>query len=545
MSSGVEAFEDERYELAVSGCRQHETGRMDNGSSSLTRQPGLGYEAVQWVHPRASHGPLASSASASTTSGSVACTSAPFIQKLGEARFSSVSQPRISSSTSWRSPSQVVYIKHEYNVGLVSNLAQLVDVVPPRLLFHLAAPDRDTANRMSSMAVVDVSHASDESVGLDAIIASLRRGSRGKGWADRIGGGKVGEIDWGWMVGVRIICAADFVMRQYLRETPVTASRAKDVVEHLCHRENKIRRENAGKATSETAANLIRYSWGREEGSTRVTRVSIGLYPYPYPSKPVPVVAGTGYPCVRVRVHTGVAASYGFGGFARVARLWYASVGVVVAVRTVAVGGTSSPSPSPREIGSGGDSRQRLGLRVDDYERIDDCGRVIVRVILEHRGEEMPVNRVNVKVGVSKWDFRYASQREMARHHAASEQRGECSPRVTAFGSDPSFKEYTLPSGECEKYHLHRIRDATPGIEGRPGAKKRGRGRGGNAGVGVNMTDGPGDDAATETVGRDSVSAQGDVRLVLQLVRASELYVKGVAKSSCRSLSLLSISIGN
>ncbi|KAH9023616.1 hypothetical protein EDB85DRAFT_2277835 [Lactarius pseudohatsudake] len=165
MSSGVEAFEDEKYELGVSGCRQHETGRMDNGSSSLTRQPGLGYEAVQWVHPRASHGPLASSASASTTSGSVVVHLLHLSKNL----------------------EKVVYIKHEYNVGLVSNLAQLVDVVPPRLLFHLAAPDRDTANRMSSMAVVDVSHASDESVGLDAIIASLRRGSRGKGWADRIG----------------------------------------------------------------------------------------------------------------------------------------------------------------------------------------------------------------------------------------------------------------------------------------------------------------------------------------------------------------------
>ncbi|KAH9021797.1 hypothetical protein EDB85DRAFT_1999333, partial [Lactarius pseudohatsudake] len=90
----------------------------------------------------------------------------------------SVSQLRISSPTSWRGPSQVVHIKHEHNVGLVGNLAQLADVVSTRLLFHLAAPDRDTANGMSCMAVVDVSHASDGSVGLDAIIASLRRGSR-------------------------------------------------------------------------------------------------------------------------------------------------------------------------------------------------------------------------------------------------------------------------------------------------------------------------------------------------------------------------------
>ena len=52
------------------------------------------------------------------------------------------------------------------------------------------------------------------------------------------------------------------------------------------------------------------------------------------------------------------------------------------------------------EIGSGGNSRQRLGLRVDDYKRIDNCGRLIIRVILEHRGEEMLVNWVNVKVGV-------------------------------------------------------------------------------------------------------------------------------------------------
>ncbi|KAH8979024.1 hypothetical protein EDB83DRAFT_2327240 [Lactarius deliciosus] len=52
------------------------------------------------------------------------------------------------------------------------------------------------------------------------------------------------------------------------------------------------------------------------------------------------------------------------------------------------------------EIGSGGNSHQRLGLRVDDYKRIDNCGQVIVRVILEHCGEEMPVNWVNVKVGV-------------------------------------------------------------------------------------------------------------------------------------------------
>ncbi|KAH9160116.1 hypothetical protein EDB89DRAFT_2236137 [Lactarius sanguifluus] len=106
-------------------------------------------------------------------------------------RFSSVSQLRISSSTSWHGPSQVVHIKHEHNVGLVGNLVQPTDVVPSRLLFRHVALDRDTANRMSCMAMVDVSHASDESVGSGAIIASLCRGSRGEGWADRTGGGKV------------------------------------------------------------------------------------------------------------------------------------------------------------------------------------------------------------------------------------------------------------------------------------------------------------------------------------------------------------------
>ncbi|KAH9165321.1 hypothetical protein EDB89DRAFT_1911497 [Lactarius sanguifluus] len=109
-----------------------------------------------------------------------------------------------ASSTSWRGPSQVVHIKHEQNVGLVGNLAQLAYVVPTRLLFHLAAPDRDTAERISCMAVVDVSHASDESVGSGAIIASLCRGSRGEGWADRIGGGKVG-CEKGWRVEPAVV----------------------------------------------------------------------------------------------------------------------------------------------------------------------------------------------------------------------------------------------------------------------------------------------------------------------------------------------------
>ncbi|KAH9018006.1 hypothetical protein EDB85DRAFT_2154782 [Lactarius pseudohatsudake] len=108
-------------------------------------------------------------------------------------RFSSVSQLHIYSSTSWRGPSQVVHLKHEHNVGLVANLVQLADVVPPRLLFHLAAPDRDTANRMSCMVVVDVGHVSDQSMGSDAIIESSFPGSHGEGWEDRIGSGKVSE----------------------------------------------------------------------------------------------------------------------------------------------------------------------------------------------------------------------------------------------------------------------------------------------------------------------------------------------------------------
>ncbi|KAH9013362.1 hypothetical protein EDB85DRAFT_2280924 [Lactarius pseudohatsudake] len=189
MSLGVEAFEDERYELAVSGCRhERKTGRIDNGSASLTRQPGLGYEAVQWlVHL------LHLSKNLEKVGGWRQTTTHHFDEHEHEP-LSSVSQLRISSSTSWRGPSQVVHIKHEHNVGLVGNLAQLVDVVPPRLLFHLATPNRDTANRMLCMAVVDVSHASDESVGSGAVIASLCRGSRGEGWADRIGAGKVGEV---------------------------------------------------------------------------------------------------------------------------------------------------------------------------------------------------------------------------------------------------------------------------------------------------------------------------------------------------------------
>ncbi|KAH9021784.1 hypothetical protein EDB85DRAFT_1998909, partial [Lactarius pseudohatsudake] len=155
-----------------------------NGSASLTRRPGLGYEA----------GPLASSASASTTSGSVAYIRLRTIfMNTNTSRFFSVSQLHIYSSTSWRGPSQVVHIKHEHNVGLVANLVQLADVVPPRLLFHLAAPDRDIANRMSCMAVVGVSHASDERVGSDTIIESSFPGSRGEGWEDRISSGKVSE----------------------------------------------------------------------------------------------------------------------------------------------------------------------------------------------------------------------------------------------------------------------------------------------------------------------------------------------------------------
>ncbi|KAH9172277.1 hypothetical protein EDB89DRAFT_1906275 [Lactarius sanguifluus] len=39
------------------------------------------------------------------------------------------------------------------------------------------------------------------------------------------------------------------------------------------------------------------------------------LNPYLYPSKPVPVVAGTGNPCIRVRVQTGEATDRGFDGY--------------------------------------------------------------------------------------------------------------------------------------------------------------------------------------------------------------------------------------
>ncbi|KAH9012406.1 hypothetical protein EDB83DRAFT_2556920 [Lactarius deliciosus] len=125
MSSGVEAFEDERYELAV---------------FKYFRIRSL---YICFVNPK--------------------------------------------TWRSWCGPSQVVYIKHKHSVGLVGNLAELADVVPPRLLFHLAIPDRDTAKRISCMAVVDVSYASDESVGSGAIIASLYRGSRGEGWEDQMG----------------------------------------------------------------------------------------------------------------------------------------------------------------------------------------------------------------------------------------------------------------------------------------------------------------------------------------------------------------------
>ena len=101
------------------------------------------------------------------------------------------------------------------------------------------------------------------------------------------------------------------------------------------------------------------------------------------------------------------------------------------------------------EVGSGGDSRQRLTLRIDDYKRIDHRGRVVIRVVLEHRGEKMPVNRMKVKVGISEWRFRYATTNRSA---CGIRVEGQHPPGVTAVDSDPSLKEYTLPSGECEKY---------------------------------------------------------------------------------------------
>jgi hypothetical protein len=55
------------------------------------------------------------------------------------------------------------------------------------------------------------------------------------------------------------------------------------------------------------------------------------------------------------------------------------------------------------EVGSRCDSRQRLGLRIDDHECIYYGGRVVVRVILEHGSKKMVVNGMKVKVGVSEW----------------------------------------------------------------------------------------------------------------------------------------------
>jgi hypothetical protein len=61
------------------------------------------------------------------------------------------------------------------------------------------------------------------------------------------------------------------------------------------------------------------------------------------------------------------------------------------------------------EVGSRGDGRQRLGLCIDDYESVDHCGRVIVRVVLEYGSKEMSVNWMKVKVGISERLFRCAT----------------------------------------------------------------------------------------------------------------------------------------
>ncbi len=58
---------------------------------------------------------------------------------------------------------------------------------------------------------------------------------------------------------------------------------------------------------------------------------------------------------------------------------------------------------------------------------------------------------------------------------------------------------------------------AIAGVDGRPGAKKRGRGRGGNAGVGVNITEGAGDDCATESACGDLDSVRlADARVAVE-----------------------------
>jgi len=86
-----------------------------------------------------------------------------------------------------------VRIKHEQNnVGLVDDLVQRADVVPPQLLFHIVALDRCLLHHSGRDVADAVSHASDESVSSDAIIASSCGGSRGGDWAKRIGG-QVGE----------------------------------------------------------------------------------------------------------------------------------------------------------------------------------------------------------------------------------------------------------------------------------------------------------------------------------------------------------------
>lgn len=57
------------------------------------------------------------------------------------------------------------------------------------------------------------------------------------------------------------------------------------------------------------------------------------------------------------------------------------------------------------EVSSRGDGRQRLGIRIDDYESIDHCGRVIVCVVLKYGSKEMSVNWMKVKVGISERFF--------------------------------------------------------------------------------------------------------------------------------------------
>ena len=69
-------------------------------------------------------------------------------------------------------------------------------------------------------------------------------------------------------------------------------------------------------------------------------------------------------------------------------------------------------------------------------------------MVLEDRSKQVPVNRMNIKVSISERFSRCTTS--SAREDCAMGL--ESSPGVTGFGSDPTVKLYTLPSGEWEKY---------------------------------------------------------------------------------------------